>query len=184
MSSVFASFEDYKHIFKKFNISVIENRYQRLVNQYKSFISDNDWQEKVFLNELVLQYAVLDYFSDIGRLKDFHKIHLINNVKVISYESYWLWRRKPLQLYDYQEESSDSEFCFANELFVYNNMLSFLTDNIPDNHYFDLKEKHKTSDIDSFMQTFYYFLKFRQCNPQFFELVLLSFLAGKQFFQD
>ena len=41
---------------------------------------------------------MLDYFTDISRLKHFHQAKHINSLKVISYETYWLLRRKPIQI--------------------------------------------------------------------------------------
>lgn len=182
MSNVFANFESYNELFTKFDPKVIQERYEGLLRRYQNFIEEFKLNEKVYIDEISLQHAVLDYYSDIGRLKDYHKIELTNKVKVISYESYWLWRRKPIQLYKQNYDSiTDTEFVFSNEMFVYTNLLAFLTEDLTDDQY---NNKKNTIDIDSFFQTLYYFLKFRHCNAQVFELVILAFFAGKQFHQD
>lgn len=184
MSGVFAIFENYNNLLTKFDSKTIYNRYEGLLNRYKTFISESKLDEYVFINELVLQHAVLDYYSDIGRLKEYHNIELTNKVKVISYESYWLWRRKPLQLKIVSNEAiKNKDYVYSNELFVYTNILSYLTEDITDEKYNYMKTNNLISDINSFMQTMYYYLKFRQCNPQVFELTILAFLAGKQFFK-
>jgi hypothetical protein len=33
---------------------------------------------------------VYDYFSNISRIKSFHKIEKINDLKILSYTAYWL----------------------------------------------------------------------------------------------
>ena len=182
MSNVFANFDSYRGLFAKFDREIIEKRYEALVERYEVFIKERSLTEYVFLNKIVLQHAVLDYYSDIGRLKDYHKIETTNKAKVIAYESYWLWRRKPLQIKTIPDETlSETEYVFTNELFVYTNILSSLTYDIPEERYKQLSNSGKTLEIDSFMQTLYYFLKFRHCNSQVFELVILAFLAGRQF---
>ncbi len=185
MSNVFANFSDYSGLFDKFEPNIIEKRYNGLIQRYNEFIVEQKIQNMVSLNKLSLQHAIMDYYSDIGRLKDYHNIELTNKIKVIAYESYWLWRRKPLQIIEGINDSKtkDTEVLFCNELFVYTSILSFLSEGITDERYASLKEQNHSSDIDSFFQTLFYYLKFRQCNPQVFELVILSFLAGKQFYE-
>lgn len=42
-------------------------------------------------------HAVLDYFTDINRLKHFHEISRTNLYKTKAYEISWLLRRRPIQ---------------------------------------------------------------------------------------
>ena len=41
-------------------------------------------REKIQISESLLSHAVLDYFTDISRLKHFHQAKHINSLKVIS----------------------------------------------------------------------------------------------------
>ena len=67
---------------------------------------------------------MLDYFTDISRLKHFHQAKHINSLKVISYETYWLLRRKPIQIL-VEDETSDA-MAFLNEKFVFSRIAKYL----------------------------------------------------------
>ncbi len=71
----------------------------------------------------LLNQAVIDYFADIDRLKNFHKIDKINYLKVHAYSAYWLLRRKPIQII---QEDEDTELAFMNENFVASYLFQFL----------------------------------------------------------
>jgi hypothetical protein len=66
------------------------------------------------LKRLMSMFTVLGYFSDIMRLKDFHKIERVNDLKILAYETSWLLKRKPLQIKD----SNDLNFAFCNKQFT------------------------------------------------------------------
>ncbi len=118
-------------------------------------------------------HAVLDYFTDISRLKHFHKITRTNSFKVISYEISWLLRRKPLQVL----EDGREELVYINEKFVLSYIMSYLTHLVGTDFYDDLKPKNQEA-FDGFIDSLYYYLKYRNCNSQALELALLSFGAG------
>ncbi len=178
-SNVFANFDGYQELFKKFEPSVIENRYLSLLEKYKNFIKEQNFTNDILINTQSLKYAVLDYFSDIGRLKEYHNIEHTNHIKVMAYESYWLWRRRPLQIIN--KGSSNSELPFCNELFIYTDIISFLMGDCSDKTDSFWNEANENDDIRSFFVTLYYHLKFRHCNAQMFELMMYAFKAGHQF---
>lgn len=41
--------------------------------------------------------VLIDYYSDIYRLKEFHDIELVRTEKIIAYTVAWIIKRKPLQ---------------------------------------------------------------------------------------
>ena len=182
MSNAFSKFESYADLVKIFGASKIEERYDALLQQYNSFILKQSLDGEVIVNQTSLQYAITDYFSDIARLKDYHKIIKTNYTKIISYEAYWLWRRKPLQVI--KDNPNKSELPFCNELFVYTHILSFLLTDFTDERYALLHAAKQDNYINGFFKTLYYHLKFRNCNPQVFELFMHAFNAGKQCFQE
>lgn len=58
----------------------------------------NELEETAYIHHMALTYAVMDYFSDIQRLKDYQQIEHVNEIKIKAYETFWLLKRKPLQL--------------------------------------------------------------------------------------
>ena len=47
------------------------------------------------IHEMALTHAVMDYYSDIQRLKEYQKIERVNEIKIMAYETFWLLKRKP-----------------------------------------------------------------------------------------
>jgi hypothetical protein len=67
------------------------------------------------VNDNLISAAVIDYFADIVRLKDFHNIEYTNREKIFAYTSYWLYRRKPIQLIGLQPDEARAHI---NEAFI------------------------------------------------------------------
>ncbi len=55
-------------------------------------------QDSLVICEEILHQVVMDYFADVYRLKEFHKIENTNMAKILAYEAYWILRRKPIQM--------------------------------------------------------------------------------------
>lgn len=72
---------------------------------------------------MALTHAVMDYFSDIQRLKDYQKIEHINGLKIKAYETFWLLQRKPIQL---KEQLEDDRMLYVNERFLLTRLTSFM----------------------------------------------------------
>lgn len=115
---------DYSELVDSFGQEKIEARYVTLYEYLESFIKRNKYDKNVVIANSVLNQAVVDYFTDIYRLKEFHKIEHINYIKIHAYTAYWLLRRKPLQIVVDNEE--DIELAFVNEKFVASYLLQFL----------------------------------------------------------
>lgn len=65
------------------------------------------------MQETMLSYdAIMDYFTDVYRLKEFHKIKNINMIKIVAYEVYWILKRKPIQI---RGTEVNTKVVFANE---------------------------------------------------------------------
>ena len=60
------------------------------------FLAINKLEEIAYIHEMALTHAIMDYFSDIQRLKDCQKIKHVNEIKIKAYETFWLLKRKPL----------------------------------------------------------------------------------------
>lgn len=158
--------------FVKDNDKFIE-RFVALYEDMSNFIDVAGLNEKVKINKLSLGYALVDYFEDVRRLKVFHNIEHVNSEKIVAYTSYWLLQRKPLQVL-----VEDKDVVFINERFI----LAYISD------FISRKEKNSVlirpeRGMESFVETLFYFLKYRVVNANMIELAIISFFAG-QIYQE
>ena len=173
IESIYVSYED---IVDKFPKDVIDQRYDFLLKEINLFIETYTSQNLAKLclrvNEYSLLHAVLDYFSDIARLKEFHSIEKANEYKVFAYELHWILKRKPIQVLT--DGDANEELVFINEKFALTYALAFLMQDI------DVTQLAEQSQniINSFIESFYYYLKYRTYTPQDLEMVFLSYKAG------
>ena len=98
MDKITQSYELYSDIISEFTEKRIQERFQDFYDAYDDFIKKMHLKKVVRINSYTLWHAVLDYFTDISRLKKFHKIERVNTFKIMAYELSWLIRRKPLQI--------------------------------------------------------------------------------------
>ena len=146
-----------------------EPRFVSLLEDMNSFIVEANLTENVSVNKMLLGYALVNYFEDIMRLKEFHHVGHVNNIKIVSYTSYWLLRTKPLQVH-----GSDKKIVYVNERFVLSYILSYLESS----NCGKILER-KNAGLHAFTETLFYYLKYRTLNPQALELMLISFFAGQ-----
>ncbi len=149
---------------------------QRYVSIYKDleiFVKQTNMFNHVRIDPLVLGYALFNYFEDIIRLKEFHHVGHVNNIKIVAYTSYWLLRMKPLQVADSTENA-----IYINERFVLSYILSF----------FEKDElggilERKNQGLKAFTESLFYYLKYRSVNAQIIEMMIIAFFAG-QIYQE
>lgn len=176
MENIKALFTDYQDIIKEVGEAEIKEHIQYLLTAIENFISNLDPQRtKIALNDKVLQYCIMDYYSDIKRLQEFHEIEKINDIKRVAYESMWILRRKPIQVIS--DNSNDDSIVFSNERFV----LSYLTHEMLKDRADDVLTPKASNIYSSFVNSLYYHLKFRNCDAKVLELMMLSFKAGLEF---
>ena len=171
MRNIENTYVKYDKLVEEIGEDVIKNRLMQLQYEMREFISSNGLVDKVFIQEMALNHAVMDYFSDIQRLKEYHQIDHANEIKIKAYETYWLLKRKPLQL---KEQLKDDKWLYVNEKFLLTRLVSFMLGekiNIPLNG-------EKKTVLMNFYDTLYYYLKFRKADAQSLELMLLGFMAG------
>lgn len=174
MNSVHSEFKFPEEIYKKYvKTGKFNSRMEALLTQMQTFIDMLDASDKVCVNEMVLGCALIDYYADILRMKTFHDMPHSNSVKIVSYLSYWLLRRRPIQI-----NVPDNELIYINERFV----LAYILD------YLELKENGKILERDnkglnSFCEELFYYLKYRDVSPKSIELMLMAFFAG-QIYQE
>ncbi len=166
---------DYEEIIEHFGKEKIMNRYDALEEYLNIFIERSKFKSNVIVSYNLLNQAVIDYFADIDRLKNFHHIDRINFIKVHAYSAYWLLRRKPIQIVD--DNNSDTELAFINENFVASYLLQFLRG---DNRGVVIRKDDRL-EYDGFVENLKYVLRYRMVTPQMLETVLESYIAGRIF---
>ena len=147
-----------------------KDRLKWLLADMNNFIDKNELSDDVYVNETVLTYALIDYFEDVKRLKNFHGVEHINAIKIVAYTSYWLVTRKPIQILHNRAELVD-----INERFVFAYIIGFLNN---DENKLSLLERDDP-DIKAFRESLLYFLKFRFIKADTLEIMLIAFFAGQ-----
>lgn len=164
--------QSYQYIVERFKREKIESRYNWLYKMLNNYIESMEAQEYLTISTDILNHVVIDYFVDIDRLKEFHDIEKAHETKIYSYLSYWLLRRKPLQV---ARNENAEKYAFCNEQFVCYFLRSYMfaePAGIPImNNYKD--------NVDNFVNTLLYYLKYREHSAKSIELMLLAFSAGR-----
>lgn len=174
MDNIKSLYTDYSDIVNLFGKDRINKRIEYYLRALEDFISQlgETASEKLSVNDKVLQYCIMDYFSDIYRLKEFHEIEKINDIKRVSYESKWILRRKPIQILSQEED--DDNIIYANEKFV----LTYLMHELIKDRRSDILTDESAKIYKSFANSLYYHLKYRDCDAKVIELMILAFKAG------
>lgn len=153
-----------------------KKRYASLYEQMQNYINASGFSDKVTIDEIILGCMLVDYFADIERLKEFHKVDHINSIKLTAYTVYWFLRRKPIQILSNDKNLQDLQY--INERFALAFVLGFLSCN--DKQHLAVRTN---TGIKAFRELLFYFFKFRQYNAQNIELMIVAFFAG-QIYQE
>ncbi len=156
---------------------IVRSRIQQISQEMIEFLKVNQLEDIAYIHEMALSHAIMDYFSDIQRLKDYQQIEHVNEIKIKAYETFWLLKRKPLQL---SRQIDDDRFLYVNEKFLLTRLTSFM---LGDNINMPIVGE-KSVAFKNFLDTLYYYLKFRKCDAQSIELMLLAFNAGQIMFSN
>lgn len=168
-------FITYKDIVEHFTKKKIEEHCAILLAEIEAFINERNLKDMVKVTDSALFQAVIDYFTDIYRLKIFHGIEKVNANKIHAYTAYWLVRRKPIQII--LDKDDDMELPFINEQFVQSYLLSYLQSN----HESILILDEDKESYFNFSKNLEYFLKYRNVTPQMLETMIEAFFAGRAF---
>jgi len=164
---------DYNYLFEEFPEQKIQDRYYYIHAKMQEFIQFYKL-DNVEINDSILGYAILDYFADIYRLKDFHNIEKINKRKILSYEAFWILKRKPLQIIK-KDTVSDDISIFVNEYFV----MTFLSQDFFKENTHSIHENDERI-MGEYLKHLFYHLKYRHIDQQSIELLLFSFELGRK----
>jgi len=164
----------YQFLIDHFTLDKITNRFENTYLQILEVIDrfGLDPDDKFIVNESLLEEAILDYFTDIYRMKQFQQIEKANPQKIYAYSTYWFLRRKPVQIIT----SVADEFLYINEKIAICMLLSKMLSG------FNLKPKDESDSIKNLINEFsdllYYNLKFRAFSQQSLELMIEAFICG------
>lgn len=172
MNNIENTYVDYDDLIQAVGQDVLERRIGQLNQEMLEFLKSNELDEIAYVNQMALVHALMDYFSDIQRLKDYQKIKHINEIKIKAYETYWLLLRKPIQLV---KQIDDDSLLYINEKFLLSRLTSFM---LQDDINVPLVDERRKA-FKNYLDTVYYYLKFRRCDAQALELMLLAFKAGR-----
>ncbi len=147
---------------------IIFDRFNEWYREMRYFINQFNLENIVRIDDRKLGYAVLDYFADIIRTKEFHKIENANLSKIYGYTAYWICKDHPLQLIS---EIDDDNYLYINELFVVMQICSRFSKRCP------AKEENMKS-FEKLTELLLYNFKFRVLSPYYVEMSIASFFAG------
>ncbi len=167
---------DYDEIVKSFGEKKLAKRYDSIETAMSEFIRRFKLENKVKISTCLLNQAIIDYFTDIYRLKDFHKIDKINYIKIHAYSAYWLLKRKPIQILEDDTYDDNVDLTFINEDFIASYLIHFLNEN----KQVVIKEKDR-DDYMEFYENLKYSLRYRLVTSQSLETMLEAYVAGRRF---
>ena len=175
---------DNNFLIEEFGKLKIQERYCFVFELLDEFIKSSGFTDDLVISSPILNQVITDYFTDIYRLKAFHKdIKLVNEIKIYSYLAYWICRRKPIQIKNdfnglgYEQLSQIEDIAFINERAAAAFLQSLLFQDPSDVAILSSKEE----DYKSFIENMLYVLKYRQYTAQNIESMLLAFIAGRSY---
>jgi len=166
-------------ILDKFGKEKVEKRFNTLYAEMDEFIKDNKLDSVAEVNKILLGEVMIDYFTDIMRLKDFSKIERVNSQKKIAYTAYWIIRRKPIQIIVPQTEDPlySNSLSAINEKFVMQYITTYFSKRERGEHI--LLRSEKCEGLKNFSAMLFYYLVYRLRDAQSLEMIITAFFAGQ-----
>jgi hypothetical protein len=158
----------YEFLLKYFTSEYIQKRYIFWRNLCRDIIEDKGLSDQVIINYDLLVSMVLNYFTDISRLKGFHEIKQVNRIKVYAYSFFWLLRTSPVQILGKTADRA----AYINEKIVVSAISAL----------FLRRGQKAVSDektLERFEEELLYHFKYRNYTAQSIEIMLASFYMGR-----
>jgi hypothetical protein len=169
----FVKDEHYRFLLDYFPDNIVFIRFKTLLSEVVAVLKKQDIMDKVRIDMESLKMVVLDYFTDIARLKDFQNIAHVNVKKIYGYELFWFLRRHPIQIVQEFPDNFDINERVAIALFLPKILVEVGL---------DLKNSGKAGR--DFINLLFYNMKYRIYTQQSFELMFEAFRAGRQWGTD
>lgn len=149
-----------------------EERYTNVLTQIQDVLEALGILDQVSVDTDLLGQAIVDYFEDVDRLKKYEDIDRVNVDKIYAYETFWLLKRKPIQIID---SNIGVQHLHINEKVFAFIMIAKM-----------LKEMQKEFDdtnprMLSLIDLIYYNFKYRLYTQKTLELMISGFFCGCSF---
>lgn len=164
--------KDREHIESLMRKYDFKGRYRSLLTQIQDVLEALGILEKVTVNEDLLGQAVLNYFEDVDRLKEFGGIERTNEDKIYGYETFWLLRDKPIQITD---NDMPYEYLYINEKVFTSMLIAKMLREA------GIDPDSRNQRLMPFLRLLYYNFKFRAFTQQSLELMITAFFCGCKF---
>lgn len=164
---------------------IFHKRYVNLFTTIQDLLEKYNLLDFCTVNKELLWKAVLDYFADIARMKEFHGHKHVQIDKIISYETYWLLRNHPIQI-DKPNEI-DNKYIHINEYIFSFFFIKMLAKRLDDKfassiQIDDFIEKFENHELfDTFRKKLYYTFKFRPYTQESLLLLVEGFMTAAEF---
>ncbi len=130
-------------------------------------------EDLTYINVDLIFEIILNYFTDIKRLKEFHEIEKSDFIKIASYTSYWFSRFRPIQIKENVQITQNSNLTYINErtavLLIFNILF--------DQTVIYTLEVNDLKQYNRFLEHLIYFFIYRPTTPQAIEMIFLAFLS-------
>jgi hypothetical protein len=164
---------------------VIKTRYKELIKNIQCLLVMYQVEEQCSIDYDLLWDAVIDYFEDVARMKDFHDIEHTEIVKIISYQAFWLVRNKPIQIVN-NAQLPEKKRHINEAIFSYllvNNIATELQSRIEpniqiDNFVYKLMNHPLMIELRA---NLYYNFRYRQQSPKSLLLFVEGFMSAAEF---
>lgn len=162
----------YTEVLNYFGENKVTDRYKYMYDKMTEYIRVRGLEDKLYIQECILQQAIMDYFVDLYRVKEFHKLDKTNITKILAYEAYWIVRRKPIQM---KENVLENKLVFANEGFV----TTFLAHECLLPLGGEPMTQEEEEQFLGFLRHLNYHLKYRVVDKQGLEAMFLAYQTGQ-----
>jgi hypothetical protein len=165
--------EHYQFLTEYFSVSKLHDRYEALWADSVRVIENTGLEDKLRIDEESFQMLIIDYFSDIARLKDFHGVKLANTDKIYGYELFWFLRRHPIQLLEDIPNYFDINEKVALGVFIPKILAEAGLPCHKDEQSDALRKR-----VGTFINLLFYNFKHRAYTQQSLELMIQAFICG------
>jgi len=163
----------YHFLIEKFGEKKILERIEVLWHEISKILKGRGLEEKTRIDRESFENAIIDYFTDVARIKELHNIKTINMNKIYAYEMYWLLRRRPVHCIVPVKNSLD-----LNEKVIISIFIPKILEEAGFPYTPETQNENTREHIKTFTNLLFYNLKYRQYTPQSLELMIEAFLCG------
>jgi len=163
----------YQFLLQYFPGNIMSMRLKALWVDTDNVIKNFGLKSKLRMDEESFKNIILDYFTDIARLKDFQDIKRTNTDKIYGYELFWFLRRHPIQLLEEDPNLYDINEKVALNVFIPRILAEA---GLPYDHKNQTKEFQER--LKTFIDLLFYNMKYRTYTQQSLELMIEAFLCG------